>query len=303
MYENSLKVGIQRNWLAVMLVGIVASCLAICASAQTTDHHAFGALTIGFERVTTDYTALYHPVHKIPLWVAYKVESDVDAQPDIPRISPFITDDFDPPLPDYARLKHKHYTNSGFDRGHMFPHAAAEQGGEDVVEESYRMTNMCPQTGDLNQSLWKFLEEQVRIWAADKNDVWVITGPILPKYDELGPLGRTLPNSSDHFNAKRQNYFYSEKDPDTYIVITQAFFKIVVSDDGPDPDIIAFIMPQMVERVGSLGLAQDEFRKFIVTVDEIEERTGIDFLPDLGDNALGADKPDGDEQRSIWGLP
>lgn len=165
------------------------------------------------------------------------------------------------------------------------------------------MTNMCPQTGDLNQSLWKFLEEQVRLWAADKNDVWVITGPILPKYDELGPLGRTLPNSTDHFNAKRQNYFYSEKDPGTYIVIPQAFFKIIVSDDGASPDIIAFIMPQMIERVGSLALAQDKFSSFIVTVDEIEERTGIDFLPALGDDALEADKPKHSEQQSIWGLP
>lgn len=238
MYKNQMSARMPFGKLAALLVGAAVSCLAISAAAQPTDHHAFDAPVIGFERVTTDYTALYHPVHKIPLWVAYKVESDVDAQPTISRISPFITDDFDPPLPDYARLQHKHYTNSGFDRGHMFPHAAAEQGGQPVVEESYRMTNMCPQTGDLNQSLWKFLEMQVRVWAADKNDVWVITGPILPKYDELGPLGRTLPNSTDHFNAKRQNYFYSEKDPSTYIVIPQAFFKIIVSDDGASPDII-----------------------------------------------------------------
>ena len=62
-------------------------------------------------------------------------------------------------------------------------------------------------------------------------------------------------------------------------------------------------MPRMVERVGSLALAQDEFSKFIVAVDEIEERTGIDFLPDIGDEALEASKPDGDEQQSVWGLP
>lgn len=62
-------------------------------------------------------------------------------------------------------------------------------------------------------------------------------------------------------------------------------------------------MPQMVERVGSIALTQDEFSKFLVTVDEIEERTGIDFLPDLGDDALEADKPNHGEQQSVWGLP
>lgn len=220
------------------------------------DHSPYGNPQVGYIRETGGYTALYHPVYQVPLWVAYKVEDYADMASNPGSPGSFKRDTFDPPLPAWAMLVNDHYTNSGFDRGHIFPNATAQQGGADMVLESYRMTNICPQTDSLNQGIWKWLENQVRIWASELDDVWVITGPILAKYDEQGPLGRKKADGSgEYYNEERFPYFYSPKKGD-YIVIPVAFYKIIVDETDGDPNIIAFIMPQDISNVTSLDAAR-----------------------------------------------
>ena len=289
------------SFLTGLLLIVTSVAITSPLAQSQTNHNPHGSPSLGFLRTTDGYTAFYHSALGIPLWVSYKVEDFVDSKPKVDRIKTFKTDTFDPQLPNWAKLTHADYTNSGFDRGHMFPHAASEQGGEAMVKTSYRMTNMCPQTNVLNNGIWKHLEKQVRIWAKDLDDVWVITGPIIGQYDQLGPVGRKKRGSSERFNAEQNLFFRSHTDGD-YVVIPIAFFKIIVDADGADPNIIAFIIPHDIEKISRFNDAKVEFSNFIVSIDEVERQTGIDFLTQLGDENKESRLPTDNEMTTVWDL-
>lgn len=50
------------------------------------------------------------------------------------------------------------YSYSGYDRGHMAP-AGDMKWSKKAMDESFFMTNMCPQAKTLNTGAWKRLEE------------------------------------------------------------------------------------------------------------------------------------------------
>ena len=56
------------------------------------------------------------------------------------------------------------YTKSGYDRGHMAP-AADMKWSKQAMEESFYMSNICPQNPNLNRGDWNDLEEKSRQWA------------------------------------------------------------------------------------------------------------------------------------------
>lgn len=58
----------------------------------------------------------------------------------------------DPELPE-PRVVHKDYTKSGYDRGHMAP-AADMKWSKQAMAESFYMSNICPQVGNLNRGDW-----------------------------------------------------------------------------------------------------------------------------------------------------
>lgn len=83
------------------------------------------------------------------------------------------------------------YTNSGYDRGHLFPYADAECNSTDQVECFY-MSNMLPQLHALNAGDWKTLETQERVWAHTQS-IHIIAGG----YGSKGQLtsGVSIPES------------------------------------------------------------------------------------------------------------
>ena len=66
------------------------------------------------------------------------------------------------------------YVNSGFDKGHMAP--AGDSSDAKEMDESFFMTNMTPQSPQLNRGEWRRLEMKVReLFTAAQGDVFVIT--------------------------------------------------------------------------------------------------------------------------------
>ena len=135
------------------------------------------------------------------------------------------------------------YRKSGYDRGHLAP--AADMGfSARTMADSFYMSNMSPQKPQFNRGVWKDLEEQVRRFALDEGEIYVVTGPILPavKTITIGSSRVTVPT-----------HFYK-----------------VVYDLTPPQKMIAFILPNAGSRA--------DLRTFAVTVDQVEERTGLDFF-------------------------
>jgi len=196
----------------------------------------------------------YSESRQNPVWVGYYVGPSV-VPGKFKRPRTFQTD-----RRTVSKVGHRDYTRSGYDRGHMAPnHAIATRYGAGGQAETFRMSNIVPQKPDLNRQVWRRIEEmEADHWAVDLDGVWVITGPV--------------------FDEDRQ--FLKKAAP--RIDIPDAFYKVVVDEhipeglDAPSPRVLAFLVPQDVS--GSESVIE-----FLVSVDWIEERTGLDLMPDLPD--------------------
>ena len=148
------------------------------------------------------------------------------------------------------------YSYSGYDRGHMAP-AGDMKWDEEAMRESFYMTNICPQVKALNTGAWNKLEGRVREWAKRDSVLIVATGPI---------LGDSMPTIGD-----------------SKVAVPPRFFKIVMASHTSPMRAIAFIY----DNARATGKLEDH----AVSVDEVEEATGIDFfstLPDEIEDAIEA---------------
>lgn len=150
------------------------------------------------------------------------------------------------------------YRNTGFDRGHMAP-AGDMKWHSQAMRESFCMTNICPQSPDLNRGAWKKLEEKCRQRAEADSSLVIICGPV---FDKSGPAARI---------------------GGTGVAVPQSFFKVILAPFVEHPWAIGFIMPN--------GYVDGGMQKAAVPVDQVETLTGYDFfsaLPDSIENDIEA---------------
>ncbi|QEA39057.1 DNA/RNA non-specific endonuclease [Pistricoccus aurantiacus] len=198
------------------------------------------------------------------LWVSYRLHAVKDVHIDS---RPNFREDWRTLWPIDAQS----YANSGFDRGHLAPnYAIAAVHGSDAQRQTFLMSNITPQRPELNRRLWQRLEEVIMDRFAPRfGNLQVITGPIFPR-DFLGNVFQRV----------------------GFVEIPEAFYKIVLVP-GDSPRVLAFIMPQEVK-------GNEPLDRFLVSVDEVELRTGLDFFPALSEaEALALESS---IRRDGWGL-
>ena len=146
-----------------------------------------------------------------------------------------------------SRVVKKDYTNSGFDRGHQAP-AADMKWDQEAMDQSFWMTNMAPQVGiGFNRGVWAHLEGDIRRWVKRLGSIVVITGPV---------YGSSIKKID---NARA-------------VAIPDEFFKIVY--DPKRRKAIGFLLP-------NTKLPSKSHGDHLVTIREIEDKTGLDFFPAL----------------------
>lgn len=156
------------------------------------------------------------------------------------------TDDFRPdPAVSTGSASLEDYKYSGYDRGHLCPAADMTQ-NKTAMSETFFLSNMSPQLSGFNSGIWSTLESKVREWALQYKKLYVVTGPIFN--NNLGAIGVNQ------------------------VTVPGFYYKVIY--DGNNK-MIGLILPNASS---SLSLSQ-----FVVTVDEIELKTGIDFFPELND--------------------
>lgn len=203
-------------------------------------------LPSGMKNVVCHYsgfTAYFNPETHIPNCVAYEIiESETTG--DEPRKKSF---EADHTIDGCAESSD--YRNSGYDRGHMAP-AADMKWSKEAMEESFLMTNICPQVKSLNSGIWHRLEQRVREWAARDSSIIVVCGPIFTPgkpVEQIGEIGVAVPHR---------------------------FFKALYA---PGRNIgIAFIFDN--------DKVKGELRKYAVTIDSVERETGLDLFYNLPDD-------------------
>jgi len=126
--------------------------------------------------------------------------------------------------------------------------------GSQAQRDTFYMSNMSPQRPDLNRRLWQRLEEVVMDHFVERfGVVQVITGPVFAERFVDGVTQRV-----------------------GLVEIPEAFYKIVVVP-AEEPMALAFIMPQEVH-------GNEPLDEFLVSIDEVEARTGLNFFPSLAED-------------------
>ena len=191
------------------------------------------------------YTVSYNSFYKTPNWVAWELTRK-ETEGDEERTNKFLPD---PELPE-PRVTTSDYTRSGYDRGHMAP-AADMKWSSRAMKESFYMSNICPQNRKLNRDDWGDLEESCRKWAEKYGTVHIACGPI---YDTKSPkrIGKNR------------------------VAVPDRFFKVVLIYNRKNPMAMGFLFDNKAHH--------QNLKNYMVTVDKVEEETGLDFFPKVPDS-------------------
>lgn len=192
---------------------------------------------------------------KIPYWVAYKLDS-IDLKGEIRRQGRFRPD---PDLPVGYRAELKDYESSGYDRGHMAP-AADFKRSKEALTTTFLLSNMCPQTSELNRKIWQKLESEVRKRVKTDGKAWIITGNIFMSPDS---------------NFINPNEFIGINN----VAVPTHCFKVILSCRSDSIfTMYAFLIPN--QNTPILGKTCN----YLLSVDRLEKITGYDFFPLLDDS-------------------
>ncbi len=193
-----------------------------------------------YEGMKLSFNTGYH----IPNWVAWEL-TDSETDGEVARTNKFSSD------PDMeGSAESWDYNYSGYDRGHMAP-AGDMKWSRKAMEETFYMTNICPQAKVLNTGAWKRLEEKCRQWAVTDGSIVIVCGPVLGK-KPIEYIG------------------------DSRVYVPSKFFKVILSPNTTPMRGIGFIMPNGKPKGGMQACA--------VTIDSVEALTGHDFFSSLPDD-------------------
>lgn len=195
--------------------------------------------------IHTAFTLCYSEKNEQAKWVAYRLTDQMCNNNGEARTNNFRIDK----EVNTGSSSPEDYKKSGYDRGHLCP--AGDMGwSEQTMSESFLMSNMSPQVPAFNRGIWKKLETDVREWAKKNNEIYVVTAGVLE--DSLPTIG-------------------SNK-----VAVPRYYYKVILDYKLPEYKAIAFVLP-------NAGSQQSIF-DFAVSIDSVENLTGIDFFPALPDS-------------------
>ena len=212
----------------------------------------------------TYFIIAYNRNYKIPEWVGYHLTKE-SLTGTTPR-----TNDFRPDseLPAHKQASLSDYQKSGYDRGHMAPAGDFKQNRK-AMSTTFLLTNIVPQTSEINRNKWEELEENERALLSFYNELWIITGCTF------------LDSTMKQITPK--NYIGN------CVYIPTHLYKAILAK-RPDGtfDTYAFIMPNQ-----KIRLLKPVF-DYCITIDSLEILTGLDFFNKLNDeieNSIESTKP------------
>lgn len=194
------------------------------------------------------YTVSYNKATRQPNWVMWQLTGN-----HVIKRKEGIWNDYreDPEIEEESRATLADYASSGYDRGHMCPGGDCNWNDEGR-DETFLLSNMCPQNSNLNRGDWKEIEIACRKWAHEYRNIYIVCGPIFFKSQEHVRIGPNM------------------------IPVPEAFFKVVVCLDEKTPKGIGFICRN------TDGNRKKDF--YVNTIRQVERVTGYKFFTKLNDS-------------------
>ncbi|MBR6945446.1 MAG: DNA/RNA non-specific endonuclease, partial [Prevotella sp.] len=185
----------------------------------------------------------------------------------------------DPDIPSAYRLddSRSYYSGSGFTRGHIIP-SADRQYSVSANRQTFYYSNIHPQYGGFNSgknydSPWLRLEDQVRTWTrrSSTDTLYVCKGGTI--------------DSEDNILMRIKNE----------LIVPKYFFVACLAKGKTGYSAIAFYIKHDNNDHGANPLSD-----YAMSIDQLEEKTGIDFFCNLPDNE--EKRVEGSYSLNVWGI-
>jgi endonuclease G len=192
-----------------------------------------------------------------------------DVDPDVPKSEQQAT---------YSELSKSYYpgSNDYYEKGHVCP-SNDRLYTKAANKQTFYMTNILPMVQKFNSGIWQKMEIQLNDWAqklGNGDTIFVCKGGTIDKEDQI--LGKTIGNH----------------------VVPKYFFMALYAKTSTGQKMLGFWAEHLNEDTKG-----DALKGYVVNIDELEQKTGIDFFCNLDDSAeeqLESKKTD--EIISAWGL-
>lgn len=206
------------------------------------------------------YAVGYHEGFKSPVWAVYRL-GKAETFPQI-EVSPVNPDD----------RTRAYVSRNDFQRGlipqPLLPSSAlSAHFGREANKDLVYLSNAVPMNPAIAEGPWQRIQELIQHrYAPAFNDLYVVTGPIFESSSppRLTPLGVSFP---------------------------QAYFVTLIGDTGEGIVTMSFLIPSDINP--SIDVSE-----LLVSIQEIEDRSGVTFLAALDDNIEQRFKES--RRKTIW---
>ena len=190
-----------------------------------------------------NYSFYWSASDHVSLWLAYPLYGEW-AETNVRRKDNY---DSDPLIDDAQQAAPGGY--SQYSRGHQIP--AADRRSSRMMNNSVMyMTNITPQESGFNSGIWGSLEQKVRTWADNSDEFYVVTGCVVK-------------NSTKTVTSNGLT-----------ITVPTHYYKALLRKNGTTYTACAYYYAHF----GSKSSFSESDR---ISIDKLEEYTGIDFFPNL----------------------
>ncbi len=232
---------------------------------------------------TRNYSCYWDYDDHLSLWVAYPLNNSLKGSGSFDY-----SWGFDPIIPEALQpdiTQHSYggtaYGGGNWNRGHQLPRADRQTSPSAVSSTCYP-TNMTPQDGKFNSGIWGKLETQVRNRASKADTLYVVTGCLFD-----GSSKYTSPYSDTRYAVKVPTHYFKA-------LLYKGSSSEATGSDGYM--MCGFFLPH------DTAISGKEYSDYMVSIDVLEERTGIDFFPNLEkrNKSLSVQLEKVEPNRTFW---
>ena len=233
--------------------------------------------TEGGERMI-NYSVEWDGTLKANRWTCYEMYNKI-MQQNVERSGDFAQD---PDIPSNMQTTDNDYKGSGFTRGHLCPSGDRCYSYEQNNQTFY-LSNMQPQVQGHNGGIWQKLERKVRAWAGKCDTLYVVKAATIDKAEYICTVADIKDIAEKEGKAASSLHFPG--------IVPKYFYMALLAYD------------KKTNTYRALGIWSPHYKKSpteYITIEELQNRTGIDFFCNLDDEIEKA--VESTKDPSYWGI-
>ena len=243
-----------------------ATWLELPAAMDGTDYENATVWTVK-DGSTRNYTIAYDTSKYTTYWVAYNLKASHMGSLERPTKWTYDYSTGAPATSKQVNVDNTYATynnGNGHAKGHLIPNAS-RNGDEEMQVQTFYYTNSVPQwQNGFNSGMWSALEGALQT-IGKSEEIFIVTGTAFKKVGESKTISYTSTPSDSGKSVPIPNYFY------------KVVLKVNSTSSPTSAKAIGFWFENK-------SYSNSEYSSYAVSVDQIEEWTGMNFFVNLSDS-------------------